>query len=213
MSEAAYFNTRFTVDDKRNKMWQVIAAYLQRYIDMDAKVVDIGAGYCSFINNIECKEKYAVDAFPDFVTWAKTGVKAHVAASYDMPFLESGYFDVVFSSNLLEHLTYEELGGTFKEIKRILKKNGKVILIGPNYKYCYRDYYDDYTHKTPLSHVGVSDWLRSLNFEIERCSPRFLPFSFKTILPKMKILVWLYLRFPIKVMGKQMLVIARKTGG
>lgn len=212
MNEAGYFRARFTADDQRDRAWQVIAGYLQKYVGMNARVADIGAGYCSFINNITCGEKHAVDAYPGFTAWARPGVNVHVAPSHDMPCLASESLDVVFSSNLLEHLTHEELGLTFKEFGRILRKNGRVILLSPNYKYCYRDYFDDYTHRTPLSHVGVCDWLRSLGFEIELSSPRFLPFSFKSILPKTKILVWLYLHSPFKFLGKQMLIIARKTG-
>jgi len=39
---------------------------------------------------------------------------------------------------------------------------------------------------------------------------KFLPFSFKTKLPKFKILIWIYLRLPYKPFAKQMLIIAAK---
>ena len=51
---------------------------------------------------------------------------------------------LIFASNILEHLSKEEFEKTLKEIKRILKKKGKLIIIQPNFKYAYKEYYDDF---------------------------------------------------------------------
>ena len=46
-----------------------------------------------------------------------------------LPFPDN-YFDIVYSKNLFEHLT--NLGFTMKEMKRVLKRGGKLIIITDN---------------------------------------------------------------------------------
>ena len=88
-----------------------------------------------------------------------------------------------------------------------------MILIQPNYYYCYRNYFDDYTHCRVFTHVSLPDFLAARGFEIERVTPRFLPFSMKSRLPRWSFLIWLYLRLPWRPLARQMLVIARKPLG
>ncbi len=206
-----YFDTRFSFDRRRKIVWKVICKHLQKYIDKNDTVVDIGAGYCDFINNIKSKSKYAVDSYTDFVKYANNDVKTFVSNCYDLSCLQSNYFDVAFSSNLLEHLILEEIEKTLEEIKRILKSGGKLILLIPNFKYCYKTFYDDYTHKTPLTENSTCDILKTKGFEILKIKPKFLPFSLKSKFPVNSFLVWLYIYLPVKPSAGQMLVIARKV--
>jgi ubiquinone/menaquinone biosynthesis C-methylase UbiE len=99
---------------------------------------------------------------------------------------------------------------TLTEIKRVLKTNGKLIIIQPNFKYCAREYFDDYTHLQIFTHIGVTDLLIGLGFSIVDVKPRFLPFSMKSNLPKYTWLVRLYLLSPFKPFAGQMLVVAKR---
>ena len=46
----------------RNRIWKIMCTdVFSKYISPDCRVVDIGAGYCEFINNIVAKEKIAID--------------------------------------------------------------------------------------------------------------------------------------------------------
>ena len=58
---SSYFKTRLKYNKKRNVVWEAIAEYLQKYIPYNSMVLDCGAGYCDFINNIQVKNKYAID--------------------------------------------------------------------------------------------------------------------------------------------------------
>jgi len=204
-----YFQSRFVYDASREGIWQEICAYLQPLIAANASVLDLGAGYCSFINHIRAADKYALDLYPDFAQFAQPDVKTFVGSCDDLSMFASGQMDVIFASNLLEHLTRPMIDATLAEIRRVLKPGGLLILIQPNFKYSYRDYFDDYTHIQVFTHLGLADLLSSRGFAVERVEPRFVPFSFRSRLPKWPWLAWVYLRLPVRPFARQMLIVSR----
>ena len=82
-------------------------------------MLELGAGYCHFINNIQAKERFAVDLWPEVTRCAVAPVKAHVGSVSDLGFLPPGSIDVVFASNLFEHLSQQELASTLKEVSEL----------------------------------------------------------------------------------------------
>lgn len=204
-----YFDSRFTADPQRDALWRPVCEYLQPYISPTGRVLDLGAGYCSFINQVQAAEKHALDLFPGVTQYAAPGVQAHIGSCEDLSQFASGYLDAVFASNLLEHLTREALARTLAEVRRVLKPSGHLILLQPNFRYCYREYFDDYTHLQVFTHISLADLLTASGFSLLRVEPRCLPFSLKTRLPKSPALVRLYLKLPIRPFAKQMLLIAR----
>lgn len=204
-----YFQSRFVHDKRRDGVWRVICRYLQEHVPTKGRVLDLGAGYCDFINNIEAAEKHAVDLYPGFAEFAADGVQTHVGSCADLSEFADGYFDAVFESNVLEHLSTPVLSQTLAEIRRVLKPNGRFIAIQPNFRYCYRTYFDDYTHVQVFTHVSVADLLTSAGFEIRRSEPRFLPTTFKSRLPAWPWLTRVYLHMPFRPLAGQMLVVSR----
>ncbi|MEO0281497.1 MAG: class I SAM-dependent methyltransferase [candidate division WOR-3 bacterium] len=207
-----YFDTRFKHSKIKEKIWKELAFYIQKKVPIKKyyKVLDLGAGYCYFINNINVKEKHALDKSPIPLKYAKNDVIKHISDCRKLNF-EKEYFDVVFCSNLLEHLTMNEVFLVSKKVNKILKKGGKFVILSPNYFYAYREYFDDYDHKSILTHKNIKDILMSCGFEIEKIIPRFLPFSANETKFFNKILFNLYLSSPYKPFAKQMLVIARRS--
>ena len=206
----AYFQTRFSHVAGREQVWSAICRYLERYMPVRGVVLDLGAGYCSFINGVRADEKHAVDLFPGFVKFAQPGVRTLVGRSSNLARLESGHFDVVFSSNMLEHLDRSEVHATLAEVRRILKPGGRFVIIQPNYRYCAREYFDDYTHTFVFSHVSLADLLAAEGFVVHAVIPRFLPLTMKSRLPQWRWAVALYLRLPVRPMAKQMLLVAAR---
>ncbi len=202
--------SRFTHDRRRDAVWRVICDYLQRYVPAGSRVVDLGAGYCSFINNIRAEERHAVDQFSGFTAYAEAGVLTHVADCRDLHIIPDEYFDVVFESNLLEHLEGDDLLSVVSEIKRITKPSGRFIAIQPNFRFCYRRYFDDYTHRKVFTDASLVDFLQSHGFRVDEVFARFLPATFKSRLPTSPWLVWLYLRMAYRPFAGQMLVVAHK---
>lgn len=210
MSE--YYETRYTFDSGRTKVWKAITEFLQRYVRAeDDSVLDMGAGYCDFINNIKARKKFAVDMNPGASKYCQEGVEFYCASVSDLGVLKPNSVDVLFASNLLEHLDDLELASAVKEFNKVLKQGSRVILMQPNFRYAYKEYFDDYTHKKVFTHVSLSDYFLANGFEIVKVYPKFLPFSLKSRLPKSYILTKLYLHSLYKPMAKQMLLIFKKV--
>ena len=210
MTNKEYYETRFSYNKKRKETWQTIAGFLQKEIEEDSVILDIGAGYCDLINSIKAREKHALDLY-NIRKFADKDVKVYLQSCTNMRNIKLGYFDTVFANNILEHLEMKDVVKTLKEIKRILKPGGKLIIIQPNFRYSHKEYFDDYTHKTIFTDKSICYILASNSFSIEKIKKKFLPFSLKSRLPKSKLLIKIYLYLPIKPFAKQMLVIAKKS--
>ena len=200
--------------EQKNKIWEVLCSnFFQNYIPLDSVVLDIGAGYCEFINNIRCGKKLAVDLNDHTPHFASSNVEVKSSPSTDLSFLQNNSIDRVFMSNFLEHLKdKEEILKTFAEIYRVLKPGGKVITLHPNIRYLYMSYWDYFDHHVPLTENSIAEGLEVSGFKVEVSIAKFLPFTTKSKIPKHPILVKLYLMFPVvwKIMGKQALVVAAK---
>lgn len=59
----------------RSRVWRAICEYLQPLVPAEATVMDVGAGYCDFINQIRAREKYAVDLNPETSRWCASDVR------------------------------------------------------------------------------------------------------------------------------------------
>ena len=204
-----YYQSRFVFDSRRDAVWKEICRYLQkRYIPKQSSILELGAGYCHFVNYIEGREKHAWDLSQDIRRYADSDVTTHVGSCLSLNGIKDNQFQIVFASNLFEHLSQTELRQTLAEIRRVLQPEGKLVVIQPNFKFCFKDYFDDYTHIQVFTHIGLSDLLRASGFTIQDLKPRFLPFSMKSKFPKISWLVRLYLHSPIKPFAGQMLVVA-----
>ena len=56
-----YFQTRYEFNVGRERVWKAICEYLSKYIPPESSVLDLGSGYCDFINNIRALNKVAID--------------------------------------------------------------------------------------------------------------------------------------------------------
>ena len=121
--------------------------------------------------------------------------------------------NVTFCSNLFEHLqSKEELLSVLSEIHRTLGVGGKLLVLQPNIRYAYKEYWDYFDHYLPLSHLSLTEALHLSGFSVDEVRPRFLPYTFKSRLPKSTGLLKVYLRLgPLQVLaGKQMFLLASK---
>jgi SAM-dependent methyltransferase len=199
---------------RRTRVWQVLTNhFFQKWIKTTDAVLDIGAGYCEFINSIGAERKYAMDLNPSTGTKATVGVTVLNQNVGDTWQLTSNSVDVAFSSNFFEHLPDKNvLSHCLQEALRVIKPGGLLIAMGPNIRFCYHVYWDYYDHHLPLSDRSMQEALTLAGFRIEKVVPQFLPYTMQGGLPPAAILVRLYLALPIawKIFGKQFLIIARK---
>lgn len=210
------YRNRFSKEEiqKKQRIWGVLCrSFFQKYVNTDDAVLDIGAGMGEFINNIKCKEKYAVDLNEDAVNFLNPEVKFFNRPANHLSFLSDKTVDVVFMSNFSEHLkTKESIIETLLEVIRVLKSGGRLIIMGPNIRFVYREYWDFFDHQIPLSDRGLLELLITMGFKAEMVLAQFLPYTTKSKIPKCSLAVKMYLKIPFiwKIMGKQMLIIARK---
>jgi 2-polyprenyl-3-methyl-5-hydroxy-6-metoxy-1,4-benzoquinol methylase len=126
------------------------------------------------------------------------------------------HFDLIWVSNLLEHLPSPEIVQEFlANCAQRLNPNGVLTIMGPNIKYCADEYWDFADHLLPLSHYTVLEHLASAGFQTLVCTPRFLPYSFRSRLPAHPLLTKIYLNSPPawNLLGKQFLIRARAATG
>jgi ubiquinone/menaquinone biosynthesis C-methylase UbiE len=198
----------------RQAVWNVISPFVWRRMGAPRRVLDPAGGRGEFVNALPDAECWLLDLvdYPERAT--RAGVRVVIGNVFDVD-LPAAYFDGVFASNLLEHFRSPEEVGTFLErMRRTLAPGGVLGVMGPNFKYCARDYFDCADHLLALTHVTVQEHLFAAGYSIEEVIPRFLPYSFRSRLPASPALTRLYLRVPAlwRIQGKQFLVLATPTG-
>jgi len=208
--EKGYFSTRYTQDPRRDRVWKHIVGYLQRYVPDSADVLELGAGYCDFSNFIHAGTRTAIDLDPVAANYAGPGVHFEVGDCSDLSRFSDESFDVAFASNLVEHLDRARAVAMLKEIHRVLRPDGRIILMQPNYRLRPGEYFDDYTHVAIYTDRSLPDFLKSESFNVKRVMRRFLPLTMKSRGAGLHVLVPLYLRSPFKPFAGQMLVVAEK---
>jgi SAM-dependent methyltransferase len=209
---SAYHDVHLTEHPARQGVWRVIADYLAPWVPEDSHVLEIGAGHCHWINAVRASHRLAIDMWPDVGRFAAPGVEARVMdASRELPALPAAHFDAVLASNVLEHFEPDTASRIVREVAALLKPGGRFLIIQPNYRYAFRSYFDDYTHRAVFSDVSLANMLRSHGFQIDVSKPRFLPYSMQYV--RGSVPSWLvraYIRSPLKPRAGQMLIIATK---
>jgi SAM-dependent methyltransferase len=206
---AGYHETRLAQDARRDVVWKALWRYFFRHrIAPQDCVLDLGCGYGDFINNVEARRRLALDLWPQMPVHVAPGVEAHVGPATELGWIEDGSVDFAFASNLFEHIPQPAFAEVLEALKAKLSARGRLTILQPNYRYAYREYFDDYTHVSVYSHVSLADFLSANGWEVVEVRPRFLPLTVKSRLPVSPALIGAYLKSPIKPMGKQMLLVA-----
>jgi SAM-dependent methyltransferase len=200
-------------EEKKKLTWQEIANFIYNRLSKPASILDPAAGKCELINAIPSRERWAVDLNDYFIKrYADPAVKIVTGDIFEVS-LPENHFDAVFISNFLEHLnSQEEVASLLEKMFRSIRPGGKVAIMGPNFKYAYRSYFDFADHTVILSELGLAEHVYGAGFNLLNVYPRFLPLSFRGGIPVSRQLVRLYLSMPFfwSLMGKQFLVIAEK---
>jgi len=205
-----YHEVRLGHDPRRDVVWQSLwRFYFRHLIRSEDCVLDLGCGYGSFINQVHARRRIAVDAWDKFPNYLVPGVETVVGNVTDLGFLEDQSVDFAFASNLFEHLPQPAFAEVLTQLRLKLSPRGTLNILQPNYRYAFREYFDDYTHVSVWTHVSLPDFLAVHGFDTFDVRPRFLPLSVKSRLPVHPWLIGAYLKSPVKLQGKQMLIRCR----
>jgi SAM-dependent methyltransferase len=203
----SYHETRLAYDGRRQILWKTLCEHhFQRLIKSDACVLELGAGYGDFVNHIRCRRRIAVDLWPGMLEHLQPGVEGHVGPVTDLGAIEDASVDFVLASNLFEHLPQSEFAKTLAALRAKMKTGATLNILQPNYRFAYREYFDDYTHVSVYSDRSLADFLEVNGFPVTEVHPGFLPLTIKSKLPVSSALIRLYLASPWKPLGKQMLI-------
>ncbi len=197
----------------RRNLWKVLVNdFFARHLHPGGEVLDYGCGRGEFINAVNASRRIAVDL--------RDGVRKHL--EHGIVFVRSdddwvskvGEKTVsnVFCSNLLEHLPDRDtVLKLFQDFHRVLRPDGRLLVLGPNLHYTGPAYWDFFDHVLPLTHVSLAEALRLGGFETELLIPRFLPYTAVGARPTPLILVRWYLRLPFawRFWGAQFFAVAR----
>ncbi|MCR4325890.1 MAG: methyltransferase domain-containing protein [Patescibacteria group bacterium] len=123
----------------------------------DMRLLDVGCGRGDFAGAflaeglaVDGVDREAAEGFPPGVTFTSSDV------AQTLPYPD-GTFDVVFSKSVVEHMVDPEL--FVRENLRVLKHDGLLICMTPDWKTTLYIFYDDHTHVRPLTVLGMQDLL------------------------------------------------------
>jgi SAM-dependent methyltransferase len=128
--------------------------------------------------------------------------------------LPNQYFDLVFMSNYLEHLSsaeavVEQLG----VVHSLLKPGGRVLVMQPNIRLIGGSYWDFLDHRTPLTEKSLVEAATTAGLSTVRLITRFVPYTTKSRWPQHPLLVRAYLAAPFawRIFGRQTLFLGERT--
>lgn len=201
----------------RSELWRVLVRdFFSRWIPENAVVLDFGCGGGEFLQAVRARRRIGADRRDSARDRLPPGVEFLTARGVALPELADASVDVIFCSNLLEHLPDRaELLALLAEFRRLLAPRGRLLVLGPNLRYTGPAYWDFFDHVIPLTDRSLREALESQGFAIERLIPRFLPYTTVGAARTPLALVRLYLRLPLawRCFGAQFFAVARVAAG
>lgn len=210
------YDNRFPEAERQAKaaIWKVLVErFFQRWIKPDDTVLDLGCGFGEFLGAVKAKRRLGVDLNPASRRDLPEGIDVHGGSVCELDFLDDASVNVVFTSNLMEHLPDKAaVDRMLSESLRVLVPGGVFLALGPNLRFLPGEYWDFWDHIVPITDRSLVEALELQGFSIERCLPKFLPYTTRSSLPQHLLLVRAYLAFPLvwRLLGRQFLVAARR---
>ena len=134
-------------------------------IEKNQKILELGCGRGEFLNEFV---NYGLDGYGvDLSDYCKKffpnlKFKKTDLANERLPF-DDNFFDIIYSKSIIEHFYYPEK--VFQEAYRVLKPGGIIITLTPEWKYIYKSFYDDFTHRVPFTKISLKDIHEMNNFK------------------------------------------------
>ena len=198
----------------KDAVWREIVRFLQRYIEPDAPVLDLGCDRGHFVRWVKARERWASD-IRDMRDALPNEVRFIQASGLDLAgALPAGHFGTIFMSNYLEHLgSSDEVIDQLRIVAGLLRPGGRVIVLQPNIRLVGPRYWDFIDHRVALTERSLLEAAELAGLGTVDLVTRFLPYSTKGRLPTARALVRAYLAFRPAwwLMGKQTLFVGERS--
>lgn len=116
-------------------------------------LLDVGCSVGNLLS-IDPKNSVGIEIDPGAVeTCRRRGFTAEVVdLNGQLPFPDAG-FGTVHCRHVIEHV-WEPLH-LMREMRRVLRPGGRIVLLTPDFRYAFRTFYDDHTHLRPLTQESL----------------------------------------------------------
>ncbi len=133
---------------------------IQEIFLKEKTVLDIGCGEGKILEN-NTSSAYGIDTNVTMVReLQKRGLKVKEGSATAIPY-EDSFFDVVHCSNIIEHLFPDDAQKMFREMKRVLKPGGNIVLITPMPKTIWHTF----GHIKPYPPMAIRKLFRKVSLE------------------------------------------------
>jgi SAM-dependent methyltransferase len=154
----SYLNTVY--DEERTPRTSYpakLAAHLARLLDLKPgmSLLDVGCGRGEMLESFISLGLKAEGADREQAT-QDLPISLCDLENASLPFAD-GQFDVVFSKSVLEH--FHDPMPFMDEALRVLRPGGLLVIMTPDWKTCYKVFYEDITHRRPFDVVALGDML------------------------------------------------------
>jgi len=141
-----------------------LAEYLiNKYkIPVYSKILDVGCGKGFMTSAFIVNDMYVYALDKENLDVKCDGFAKCDISRESIPY-KPNTFDVVFCKSVIEHLYIPD--NLMKEIYRVLKPDGRVIFLTPEWSSQTYIFYNDYTHVKPYTTEAISDLLKIYNFK------------------------------------------------
>jgi len=144
------------------------------------RLLEPGCGRGEFLLNFKNlgMEVYGLDLLEDAQKLSKDLEISICNLEHDEIPYPDDYFDVIYSKSFIEHLRTPD--NYLKESFRVLKSGGMMITLVPDWESNFKIYFDDYTHVSPYTKLGLHDAYKIFGFvNIDVIKFRQLPIVWK----------------------------------
>ncbi len=194
----------------KDAVWQEIVAYLQRFVQEDAPLLDIACDRGHFVRHARAAERWATD-IRDVSTALTPDIRFVQASGLELAAaLPTAYFGTIFMSNYLEHLeSGEAVIEQLRVARALARPGGRVVILQPNIRLVGPRYWDFIDHRVALTERSLVEAAELAGLRTVKLVTRFLPYSTKGRLPADRRLVRAYLGFPPAwwLLGRQTLYV------